>query len=79
MPMICLSKSNGVKLKRRKDYFGCVPGKKPQQQWIIRIECLSQRSCGGNTHLLGPVKLDWAMKLKYAVRDNLAFLLQGNA
>lgn len=27
---------------------------------------------------MGPVKLDWAMKMKNAVRNNLAFLLQGN-
>lgn len=29
MPMICLSKSNGVKLRRGKDHFGCIPGKNP--------------------------------------------------
>lgn len=28
MPVICLSESNGVKLRREKDHFGCIAWEK---------------------------------------------------
>lgn len=78
MPLICLSKSNGVKLRMGKDHFGCIPGKTPNMSRLFEQNSLQVGVVVEITIFLGPIKLDWSMKLKYAVRNNTTFL-QGNA
>lgn len=59
MPVICLSKSNGVKLRMAKDHFGCIPGKAPNISRLfeqnsfpsgVTVYCISSGKCIDDSH-----------------------------
>lgn len=78
VPVIWLRKSNGVKQRVGKDHFGCIRGKTPNNSRLFEQNSFPSGVVVEIPIFWGPIKLDWSMKLKYAVRNNIAFL-QGNA